>query len=79
MITAEEIRQRVKAEPFVPFRIRTSFGQVQDVVAPKLVLVGQDFVAVGTPCADDPLCYDTMTQLSIPHITAVEELAHAVK
>ena len=74
MITAADLRERVKRVPFSPFRIRTSFGQFFDVVNPAFVMVGKRIVVVGKPPHPDDEEFDLIQEVSIPHITSVERL-----
>ncbi|MBY0232187.1 MAG: hypothetical protein K2W96_23155 [Gemmataceae bacterium] len=77
MITDVELRQRQNAEPFAPFRVRTSFGEVADVLHPRLMLAWGETLVVGPPSEKDPEVAAWHVHLSIPHIVAVEELATA--
>jgi hypothetical protein len=45
MFTAEDIRQRIKKQPFVPLRIVTNSGESYDVPHPDLVMVGSMLTA----------------------------------
>jgi hypothetical protein len=77
MITAADITARMRAVPFVPFRITTSAGQTFDIVHRDFAFVTRRYVEVGTPHPDDPDHPDKMTFISMLHITSVETLPQA--
>lgn len=54
MLTTDDIKARLKQKPFVPVRFVTSSGQVFDVFHPDLIMVGRQFMIIGTASADDP-------------------------
>jgi hypothetical protein len=74
MLTSDDIRARVRRQPFVPVRIRTSAGEAYDVYHPDLIMIGRRSLTVGTATADDPATYEQTAQVSILHVTAIEDL-----
>jgi hypothetical protein len=74
MITSADLRERVKREPFAPFRIRTSSGTCYDVMHPEFIIVGKRVVGVGKPLQPNDEEFDLLQQVSILHITALEPL-----
>jgi hypothetical protein len=74
MFTADEISRKVRQQPFRPFRIVTSSGQMFDVRHPELILVGRRDVTVGAPSTEDPRHYDQISEIAIMHITALQNL-----
>jgi len=74
MFTAEDIRARVKKQPFAPLRIITSADEHYDIYHPDLVMVGTRHLLVGTASAKNPMIFDRSSMVSILHITAIEEL-----
>lgn len=74
MFTSATLQERVRQQPFVPFRISTSAGERYDVYHPDLVMVGKNLVIVGTASEENPTIFDRASQLSILHITALEDL-----
>jgi len=77
MMTATEIRARVRAQPFVPFRIVTSSGRTYDVLHPDLILVGQRELTVGRPGRHDQTLYEGQDRISVLHVSALEDLPQA--
>jgi hypothetical protein len=74
MFTVNEVRTRLRQQPFQPFRFVTSSGQFYDLHHPDLVLLGQRDLHVGLSSRDDPSLYETVARLAIMHITAMEDL-----
>jgi hypothetical protein len=77
MLTAEEIRDRVRSRPFCPLRIVTSSGETYDVFHPDLIMVGRREVSVGIPSGEAPTYYDRQARIAIMHITALHDLPAA--
>ena len=75
MFTAQDLKTRIKQQPFVPFRILTSGGQTFDVSRPDMIWLGAREVHVGTPHPDHPSLYDTTARLALMHITGLQDLA----
>jgi hypothetical protein len=74
MFTLENIRNRLKQAPFIPFYFVTSAGEKYHVAHPELVLLGRrEAVIVGTPNTKDPGIADQIFRLSILHITAMDD------
>ena len=74
MFTPDDIRQRVRSQPFVPFRVVTSSGEAIEVFHPDLVMIGRREIHVGRPSARRPEFYDGVSRIAIMHITAMEDL-----
>ena len=78
MFRAEDVRARVRKEPFVPFRIVTSSGESYEVHHPELILIGQGEVTVGRPSTSNPAIHDGFDWVAIMHITAMNDMpAHS--
>jgi hypothetical protein len=69
----EQIIQRLKQQPFLPFRLRLSNGSVHDIRHPELALVSPYYVILGTPAPDlpSPAISDSITVAMI-HIAEIE-------
>ena len=74
MFTTDEIKARIRREPFVPLRIKTSLGETVDVKNPRLVLFLRQRIVVGQPSRQDPEIYESLEEVWVPHVTAVEDL-----
>ena len=74
MFTRVSITTRVNEQPFKPFRVVTSGGQSYDVVHPELILVGTRECKIAISDSKDSATHDKIAQVSILHITALEDL-----
>lgn len=74
MFVASDIRDRVRATPFVPLRIVTSTGQEFDIYHPDLVMIGKRYLEIGMASNDEPGIFDVVTRVAILHITAMQDL-----
>jgi hypothetical protein len=74
MFTPDDIRTRVRQQPFIPVRIVTSAGQMFDVYHPDMIMVGRRLLVVGMLSSENPEHFEKVTQLAIMHVTALENL-----
>jgi hypothetical protein len=74
MYRPEDIKERLRQAPFVPFRIITSAGEAYYVSHPDLVWVGGRDIHVGTASSDNPSIYDRVARVALMHIAALEDL-----
>jgi hypothetical protein len=74
MFTANDIHTRIHQQPFTPLRIFTSSGQNYDITHPDLVLVGRRDLTIGTASNSNPKLYETVSRISILHITDIQDL-----
>ncbi len=77
MFTATDFQTRLRAKPFVPFRVTTSAGETYDVKHPEFVFVLRRFLEIGFPVPEDPKFADHVERVSILHITSVNDLPMA--
>jgi hypothetical protein len=70
-----DIRNLLKTQPFVPFRMCLSDGQTYDVRHPELVWVGLSALMLGFPAQPDSPFFERWTQIALRHIVRVEPLA----
>ena len=71
MLTVEDIRARVREQPFTPIRITTSSGETFDVMHPDLIMVGRRDVVIGIPKQDKPTLHDQTAKVGILHNTSL--------
>ncbi|MEX2142691.1 MAG: hypothetical protein WD894_25780 [Pirellulales bacterium] len=74
MFTPDDIYARIRESPFTPLRIITSSGESYDIHHPDLVLVGERLLVVGSASSKNPRYFNTTSQVSIVHISAIENL-----
>ncbi len=74
MFGPDDIKARVRVQPFVPLRIVTSAGQTFDIYHPDLVLIGRRDLTIGRASTEDAETYEQTTRLALMHVTALEDL-----
>lgn len=74
MFTTAEFKNRLKQQPFKPFRIVTSSGQSYEVPHPDLLLIGVNELVVGAASKQDPSVFENVNRVAIVHVTALEDL-----
>jgi len=70
----QDIKSRLKEQPFRPLRIIASEGLHYDIYHPDLVFVGQRDLMIGFPGPDDPTIYDGVVRVALVHVVALEEI-----
>ncbi|MBI2927514.1 MAG: hypothetical protein HYY24_17600 [Verrucomicrobia bacterium] len=73
VITAQQIRERLGARPFKPFRVCLSDGTTHDVPHPEFAWVFGNRIFLGIPSETADPNEAAVKQLSILHVTRVEE------
>lgn len=74
----EEILRRLKQQPFQPFRLKLSNGNVHDVRHPELLLVSPYDVLLGSPSAGLPSrAIDDVISMAMIHIAEIEPMSSA--
>ncbi len=76
MFTADNIQARLRERPFVPVRLISS-GQSYDITHPDLVLVGRQFLIIGTASNENPAQFETVSRVAIMHITDLQDIPNA--
>ncbi len=76
MFTPRDILDEVKAQPFSPFQIALSDGQVYDVVHPDQAMVTRGHVVLGIPpeATENGGVFESTVKLAILHITELRPL-----
>lgn len=74
MLTADDIRDRVRERPFRPLRIVTSSGETYDVLHPDLIMIGQHEITVGLLGSVPSTYYSRQARIALMHITALHDL-----
>jgi hypothetical protein len=75
MFTPQQLKDRIRRQPFVPLRIVTSSGESYTITHPDLVLIGVRDIHVGIASRKDPTTYENVARISLLHITALEDAA----
>jgi hypothetical protein len=74
MLSANNIRTRLREQPFTLLRFVMSSGQSYDVHHPDMVLVAKNFLIIGLPSGDDPSEAGEVTRVGILHITEMKDI-----
>ena len=69
-MTANELRDALRKQPFEPFRVRLTTGQAYEIMHPEFAAVTQTSFFVGEPHDDG--FPDRMIQCSLLHVVALE-------
>ncbi len=71
----DDVRARLHAQPFQPFRIRLSNGITYDITHPDLVMVGRSALVIGTPAPDlPPGVHGVAVSVSLLHVAELLSL-----
>lgn len=76
MITALELKQRMDAQPFKPFRICMTDGKTYDITNHDMMFVKRNAVMVGLNFDADSIA-ERFAECAILHITRVEDIPAA--
>lgn len=71
---AEDIRDLLKRQPFVPFRIHMTDGKSYDVMHPELVLLTKSYLHIAVSFDPESGVPDRTDFCALLHIVRVEEL-----
>jgi hypothetical protein len=71
---AEEFKELLRTQPFVPLRIHTTDGQTYDIRHPDIVLVLRQRVDIGMQPDPATGVLERVDHCSLLHIVRVEEL-----
>lgn len=74
MYRPQDIRDRLREQPFRPLRLVLTTGQTYDIDHPDLLWVTQRDVHVGLPNKDDPTLPDQTTRVAILHLVEMRDL-----
>jgi hypothetical protein len=73
MITLLELRERMEANPFKPFRLCTTDGRTYDITNHDMMFIKRNGVEVALDL-DDHHFAERFSKIALPHITAIEDL-----
>jgi hypothetical protein len=74
MITARNLRDRLNAQPFKPFRLRLSDGKSFDIINHDMAWVKEGAIEIGIELNRQGFAVHT-AECAILHITRVEDIA----
>ena len=70
----EEVRKRLRNQPFEPFRMHLSDGAAYDVVHPELVMLGHRSLVLGLASTPEDTLYERTVDVDLLHIVRMEPL-----
>jgi len=76
IISAIELKKRMEAQPFKPFRICMTDGKTYDILNHDAMFVKRNCVEIGIDIDSDSLALH-FVECAIIHITRVEDIASA--
>jgi hypothetical protein len=77
IFTPDDVRTRLREQPFTPVQLVTTTGQTYDIYHPDMVLVASHFLIVGTPNKVNPAYADQVTRLALVHLAELRDLPPA--
>lgn len=76
VMRAEEFKELLEVQPFVPLRIHMSDGKTFDIHHPDTVLVLRSRIDIGVPAEPPARILDRVEHCSMLHVVRVEELTN---
>jgi hypothetical protein len=73
-MTFQDFRDKLKAQPFQPFRLMMTSGQSYEVRHPEMAFLTRTSIYVAVDIADDGIP-DAFKLCSLLHLTAIEPLS----
>jgi hypothetical protein len=76
MISALELKERMNAQPFKPFRICISDGKTHDITHHDIMLVKRNAVLIGIELDSNSIA-ERFVECALLHITRIEDISTA--
>ena len=73
-MTQEELYEEARRQPFRPFRIVLTTGEIYDIKHPELVMVGRRSIAIGITSDDSGTAFEHLVRADLLHVVRTEEL-----
>ena len=76
-MTAENLWERVRRRPFIPFRVHLSGGTFFDILHPEMMLIAKTGVTIAiydAPRPNEDVLPEQQVLVSLLHITSAEDL-----
>ena len=71
-MSADDLLERIRHRPFVPFVLVTTDGTRYEIRHPELLMPGRRYVIIGIPARPDEAVADRSVYLSLLHLQRVE-------
>ena len=73
-MSADDLLQRVRARPFVPFRLVLTEGTPYEVRHPDHIMVTRTIASIGRPSEDEQSLFESVVWVFLLHIVRLEPL-----
>jgi hypothetical protein len=73
-MSADDLLQRVRARPFVPFRLVPTEGTPSEVRHPDHIMVTRTIASIGRPSEAEQSFFESVVWVSLLHIVRLEPL-----
>ncbi len=77
-MTAEDIRQELDREPFIPLRLHLSSGQAMDILYPNTAWLRQNTILIVHPLRRGTVEIGNYDVIALRHIARIEQLNELV-
>jgi hypothetical protein len=77
-MTQEELQEQARRQPFRPFRIVLTTGEVYDIRHPDLIMIGRRSIAIGITNDATGTAFDRLVRADLLHVVRTEELPVSV-
>ncbi len=74
-MTQEDLKEVSRRQPFEPFRLVLTTGEIYDIRYPDLIMVGRRSAIIGLVNDPGRTAYDRTVKVDLMHIVAIEELS----
>lgn len=73
MFRTQDLQDRLRETPFVPFDLIVTTGRAYPIDHPELVLVGQRDLVIGLPSKDVPGSYEALSRVALLHVVELRD------
>jgi hypothetical protein len=73
-MTQEELNEVARQQPFRPFRIVLTTGEMYDIRHPDLIMIGRRSIAIGITNDEGGTAFDRLVRADLLHVVRTEEL-----
>jgi hypothetical protein len=74
VMTRQELQEEARRQPFRPFRVVLTTGEMYDIRHPDLIMVGRRSVEIGITNEEGGTAYDRIVRAVLLHVVRTEEL-----
>jgi hypothetical protein len=74
VMTHQELQGEARRQPFRPFRIVLTTGEMYDIRHPDLIMIGRRSIAIGITNENNGTAFDRLVRADLLHVVRTEEL-----